>query len=332
MPLEFTPLAAVVIAALVFAYTNGFHDAATSLATSISTRALTPRVAVVMAAAMNMVGAFLGEGVARTIGESLIAPPSGTEGLAVLFAALVGAVVWNIITWYKRMPSSSSHALVGGLLGAALASASGIEWAGVGTRFAAPMVLSPLVGLAGGYLVMLAITWAFRNANPHRVRRKFMIAQSASSAAMALGHGLQDAQKTMGVVLLALITTGHQYDYDVPTWVVASAAVAMALGTLTGGWRIMHTLGYRVVHLDPPTGFAAESTMAAVSYATSFAWQVPISSTHTVTSAIIGAGTTRRVSVVRWGVAARIVTVWLLTLPAAAVLAALAYGLVLLVG
>ncbi|ASU82136.1 inorganic phosphate transporter [Nocardiopsis gilva YIM 90087] len=325
---ETPALLAVILVALVFAYTNGFQDAANSLATSISTRALGPRAAVIMAASMNMIGAFLGEGVARTIGQNIIAPPEGADGLNVLFAALVGAIVWNIATWYKGMPSSASHALVGGMIGAALASSSTVEWSGVGVRFALPMLLSPLIGGAGGFLVMLAIMWLFRRASPRRVGRRFKLAQSVSAAAMSLGNGLQDAQKTMGVVVLALVTTGYQVSYDVPVWVVAAAAVAMSLGTLTGGWRIMRTLGRRVMHLDPPTGFAAESTVAVVSYATSFIWQVPISSTHTITSAIIGVGATRRLSAIRWGVAGNIVAVWLLTLPGAAAIAALTYGLV----
>ncbi|CAM4103580.1 low-affinity phosphate transporter PitH [Nocardiopsis rhodophaea] len=325
---ETPALLAVILVALVFAYTNGFQDAANSLATSVSTRALGPRAAVIMAASMNMLGAFLGEGVARTIGQNIIAPPEGTDGLTVLFAALVGAIVWNVATWYKGMPSSASHALVGGMIGAALASCSTVEWSGVAARFVLPMLLSPLIGGVGGLVVMLAIMWLFRRANPRRAGRQFKLAQSVSAAAMAVGNGLQDAQKTMGVVVLALVTTGYQASYDVPMWVVVAAAVAMSLGTLTGGWRIMRTLGRRVFHLDPPTGFAAESTVAVVSYATSFIWQVPISSTHTITSAIIGVGATRRLSAVRWGVAGNIVVVWLLTLPGTAAIAALTYGLV----
>ncbi|MDA8369186.1 MAG: inorganic phosphate transporter [Nocardiopsaceae bacterium] len=318
--------------AAVFAYTNGFHDAANSIATSISTRSLRPRAAVIMAASMNMVGAFLGEGVARTIGQSIIAPPSGTEGLSVLLAALIGAIAWNIATWYKGMPSSSSHALVGGMIGAALASATTVDWEGVSADFVLPMVLSPLIGGVVGYLAMLAILWAFRSASPRRVGRKFKIAQSVSASAMALGNGLQDAQKTMGVVVLALVTTGYQTEYDVPLWAVCLAAVAMSLGTLTGGWRIMRTLGRRVIQLDPPKGFAAESTVALVTYATSFIWQVPISSTHTITSAIVGVGATQRLSAVRWGVAGNIVAVWILTLPGAAVIAAAAYALTRIAG
>ncbi|RCV53002.1 inorganic phosphate transporter [Marinitenerispora sediminis] len=325
MPPETAALATVVALALLFAYTNGFHDAANSIATSITTRALAPRVAVAMAAVMNLVGAFLGEGVARTIGANLIAPLPGTHGLLVLFAALVGAIVWNVFTWFRGIPASASQALVGGMVGAALVSASTVDWGGVVHSFVLPMALSPLAGGLLGYLLMLAIMWAFRNAAPRRLGREFRLAQSVSAAAMALGNGLQDAQKTMGVVVLALVTTGYQSSYDVPGWVVVAAAVAMSLGTATGGWRIMRTLGRRVIHLDPARGFAAEATVSVITYATSFVWQVPISSTHTVTAAIVGVGATRRLSAVRWGVAGDIVLIWLLTVPGSAAVAAGVY-------
>ncbi|MFC7326374.1 inorganic phosphate transporter [Marinactinospora rubrisoli] len=325
MPPETAALATVVALALLFAYTNGFHDAANSIATAITTRALAPRVAVVMAAVMNLVGAFLGEGVARTIGANIITPLPGGHGLVVLSAALVGAIVWNMFTWYRGIPASASQALVGGMVGAALASASSVDWSGVVRDFVVPMALSPLAGGLLGYLLMLAILWTFRRASPSRVGRKFRIAQSVSAAAMALGNGLQDAQKTMGVVVLALVTTGYQSGYEVPHWVVLAAAVAMSLGTATGGWRIMRTLGRRVIHLDPARGFAAEATVSVVTYATSFIWQVPISSTHTITAAIIGVGATRRLSAVRWGVAGDIVSIWLLTVPGSAAVAAAVY-------
>ncbi|GLU49155.1 inorganic phosphate transporter [Nocardiopsis ansamitocini] len=323
-------LLAVVAVALVFAFTNGFHDAANSIATSISTRALTPRVAVVMAACMNLLGAFLGEGVARTISQNIIAPPPGHPGLMVLFAALCGAIAWNVFTWYRGMPSSASHALVGGMLGAALVSAATVDWGGVGTSFLIPMLVSPLMGALLGYLLMLAILWGFRNARPRSVGRKFRLAQSVSAAAMALGNGLQDAQKTMGIVVLALVTTGYQQSYDVPTWAIVGAAVAMSLGTATGGWRIMRTLGHRVIQLDAPKGFAAEATVSLIMGATSFIWHVPVSSTHIITSAIVGVGSTRRLSAVRWGVAGDIVVIWLLTVPSAALIAAGVYGLLYL--
>ncbi|QBI52135.1 inorganic phosphate transporter [Streptomonospora litoralis] len=328
MPLETLSLSAVLVAALVFGYTNGFHDAPNSLATAISTRALGPRAAVIMAASMNVIGALLGEGVARTISRDIINPPEGPSGLAVLLAALIGAIAWNVATWYKGMPSSSSHALVGGMVGAALASTTTVQWRGVAVDFALPMLVSPLIGGLLGFFAMVAILWLFRRTNVRRMTRGFKIAQSASAAAMALGHGLQDAQKTMGVIVLALIASGYQSSYDVPMWTVFAAAGAMALGTLTGGWRIMRTLGRRVIQLDAPRGFAAESTVAAVSYATSFIWEVPISNTHMITSAIVGVGATRRLSAVRWGVAGNILAVWLATVPGAAVVSAAAYVLV----
>nr|WP_184639307.1 inorganic phosphate transporter [Streptomonospora salina] len=318
-------LSAVLFSALVFAFTNGFHDAPNALATAVSTRTLGPRAAVIMAASMNVIGAFLGEGVARTISRDIITRPDGPEGPVVLLAALIGAITWNVVTWYRGMPSSSSHALVGGMIGAALASPTAVRWSGAGASFALPMVLSPMIGLLLGFCAMVAIMWVFRRANVQRLTRGFKIAQSASAAAMALGHGLQDAQKTMGVVVLALISTGYQDTYDVPMWTVCAAAGAMALGTLTGGWRIMRTLGRRVIKLDAPRGFAAESTVAAVSYATSFIWHVPISNTHMITSAIVGVGATRRLSAVRWGVAGNIVAVWLATVPGAAAVAVVAY-------
>lgn len=331
MPVDVPPenlvLFAVIGTAFVFAFTNGFQDAANSLATSISTNALGPRVAVIMAAAMNMLGAFLGEGVARTISQNIVVPPAGTPGLGVLFAALVGAIVWNIVTWYRGIPSSSSHALVGGMLGAALVSTSTTSGPDITDSFVLPMLLSPVVGGVAGYFVMVAILWLFRRSNPLRVARKFRMAQSVSAAAMALGHGLQDTQKTMGVVVLALVLTGYQDSYTLSTWVVVAAGASMSLGTVTGGWRIMRTLGRRVIQLDSPKGFAAETTAALVLYAAAFIWHVPVSSTHTITSAIVGVGTTRRLSAVRWGVAGNIVLVWVLTLPGAATVAAVCYGL-----
>lgn len=332
MPFE-PALLAVVAAAMVFAFTHGLHDAAHTVVTAVSTRALTPRVAVTLAAAMNLLGAFLGEGVARTISQHLITPPAGDHGIAVLFAALCGAVTWNIVTWHRGMPSSASHALVGGLVGAALVSAAAVRWSGVATGFLLPMLLSPLAGGLLGYLTMVAIMWLFRRCRPRSVSRGFRLAQSVSAAAMALGNGAQDAQKTMGVVVLALVTTGYQRDYDIPGWVMVGAAVAMSLGTATGGWRIMRTLGHRMVlNLDPPKGFAVEGTVSVIMGLTSFVWQVPMSSTHTTTSAIIGVGAARRLSAVRWPVAGNIVLVWLLTVPAAALTAACVYGVVGLLG
>jgi PiT family inorganic phosphate transporter len=323
---ELLGLAAIVAIALVFDYTNGFHDAANAIATSVSTRALTPRVALIMATVMNMIGALTATGVAKTVGSGIIDAPAGVHGLVVVFSALVGAITWNLLTWYFGLPSSSSHALIGGLIGAALASAGNVKWDGVLEKVALPMVLSPMVGFLLGFLVMLALLWLLRNGNPSRLNRNFRGLQTISAAFMAYSHGAQDAQKTMGVITLALVTTGHLSTFEVPLWVIVAAAGAISLGTYAGGWRIMRTLGRRVIQLDPPRGFAAETTASAVLLTTAYVYAVPVSTTHTITSAIMGVGATRRLSAVRWGVARSIVVAWVLTIPAAAAVAAAAYA------
>ncbi|MER6816289.1 inorganic phosphate transporter [Spirillospora sp. NPDC000708] len=317
-------LVLVVVVSLVFDYTNGFHDAANAIATAVSTRALTPRVALGMAAVMNMLGALLGVEVAKTISE-VITPPTGLHGLTVIAAGVLGAITWNLITWYFGLPSSSSHALIGGVVGAGLASSSYVNWHSVVDKVVVPMVVSPVVGFVLAYLVMVAILWIFRRAQPSRVVRRFRIAQTLSAASLALGHGLQDAQKTMGVIVLALVTTGHASGNSVPLWVIVACAGALSLGTYAGGWRIMRTLGRKVIEVDPPKGFAAEATASIVLYVTAYFWHAPISTTHTITSAIMGAGATKRLSAVRWGMAGNIVMAWVLTLPAAAIVAAVVY-------
>ncbi|HYJ75352.1 MAG TPA: inorganic phosphate transporter [Kineosporiaceae bacterium] len=322
----------VVVLGLGFDYTNGFHDAANAIATAVSTRALTPRVALLLAGVMNFVGAFLGQGVAKTVSEILQLGGGAVHGLVVVLAALVGAIAWNLVTWYFGLPSSSSHALIGGLVGAGIASATVVQWNQVVDKVVIPMVVSPVVGFTLTYLLMLAILWVFRRSNPHRVTRRFRSAQIASASAMALGHGLQDAQKTMGVIVLALVAGGYQSSTDeIPVWVVVCAAGAISLGTYSGGWRIMRTLGRRIIELDPPHGFAAETTAATVLYTTAFVFAAPISTTHTITSSIMGAGATRRLSAVRWGVAQNIVAAWVLTIPAAAIVAWAVYGVAHLV-
>ncbi|WP_427885898.1 inorganic phosphate transporter [Kribbella sp. GL6] len=330
--MELTLVIAVVVIALAFDYTNGFHDAANAIATSVSTRALTPRVALAMAAACNFLGALAGTEVADTIGKGIITAPSGKHGLVIVIAALIGAITWNLITWYFGLPSSSTHALIGGLVGAGLASTSTVLWSGIVDKVVIPMVLSPAVGFTGAFLLMVAILWLFRRSNPGKTTRGFRMAQSVSAAAMALGHGLQDAQKTMGVIFLALVTTGHaQHSDGIPLWVKFAAATAISLGTYSGGWRIMRTLGRRIIHLDPARGFASEAVSALVLYVMAIALHAPVSTTHTITSAVMGAGATKRLSAVRWGVAKGIVTAWVLTIPAAGIVAALVYGLVHLV-
>ncbi|CAM5587290.1 MULTISPECIES: inorganic phosphate transporter [Streptomyces] len=318
--------------ALGFTYTNGFHDSANAIATSVSTRALTPRAALAMAAVMNLAGAFLGSGVAKTVSEGLISTPEGSKGMGILFAALVGAVVWNLVTWYFGLPSSSSHALFGGMVGAALAGGTTVYWSGVIEKIVVPMFLSPVIGLVLGYLVMVVIMWLFRKSNPHKAKRGFRIAQTVSAAGMALGHGLQDAQKTMGIVVMALVIADVQSAGDaIPVWVKIACALTLSLGTYAGGWRIMRTLGRRIIELDPPQGFAAETTAASVMYTASFMFHAPISTTHVITSAIMGVGSTKGTRAVRWGVAKNIVMGWFITMPAGAAVAALSYWCVHLV-
>jgi PiT family inorganic phosphate transporter len=322
---EFALILVVIVVALGFDYTNGFHDAANAIATSVSTRALSPRAALIMAAVMNLAGAFLGTAVASTVGKGIISAPEGTAGLVVVLAALIGAIAWNLITWWFGMPSSSSHALIGGLVGAALASAGTVQWAGVLEKVVIPMIVSPIVGFALAGLVMIGLLWLFKDARPNRVSRGFRHAQTVSAAAMALGHGLQDAQKTMGVIVLALVVGGYHEGFDIPWWVILVSAGALSAGTAAGGWRIMRTLGRRIIDLDPPRGFAAEATASAVLYTTAFAFAAPISTTQTITSSILGVGATKRLSAVRWNVAGNIVVAWVLTLPMAALMAALSY-------
>ena len=320
-------LVVIIAVALAFDYTNGFHDAANAIATSVSTQALTPRAALVLAAVMNVVGALVSTKVAKTVGAGIITPPTGTGGLVVVFAALVGAITWNLVTWYFGLPSSSSHALIGGLVGAALAASQGVKWSGVLDKIVLPMVLSPLVGFGLAYLFMLAVLWIFRHARPAAVNRNFRVAQIGSAALMAFGHGTQDAQKTMGVIALALVTAGQIDSFYVPLWVVLAAAAAISLGTYAGGWRIMRTLGRRIIQLTPAGGLSAQTVASGVMLTTAYAFAVPVSTTHVITSAVMGVGATRRLSAVRWGVAGNIVAAWVLTIPAAATAAAVAYVL-----
>nr|WP_200942242.1 inorganic phosphate transporter [Angustibacter sp. Root456] len=325
--MELFTVVLVIVLAMVFNYTNGFHDAANAIATSVSTRALTPRIALGLAAVGNLVGSFFGAKVAKTVGEGIIdvSATSSLNGLAIVGAALVGAIGWNLLTWWFGLPSSSSHALIGGLGGAAIAAGATVLWAGIFHKVVIPMVISPVVGVVLGYLVMLTILWLFRGANPGRVSRGFRSAQTLSAAAMALGHGLQDAAKTMGVIVLALNVGNFHTGTDIPLWVYFTTAAVMAAGTYAGGWRIMRTLGRRIIHLDPPQGFAAETTASAVLYVAGIGFGAPISTTHTITSSIMGVGATKRLSAVRWGVAGNIVGAWILTFPGAGLVAAACY-------
>lgn len=326
--MEIALVVVVVALALGFDYTNGFHDAANAIATSVSTRALTPRAALIMAAIMNFVGALLATDVAQTIANSIVhlEEVATHTALVVVLCGLVGAITWNLITWWFGLPSSSTHALIGGLVGAGLAGGLGIYGAAIVEKVVLPMIFSPLVGFGLAFMGMVAVMWIFRRANPHPLQRRFRIAQTVSAAAMALGHGLQDAQKTMGVMFMALVAAGwYTSDDPIPVWVKLSAAAAISLGTYAGGWRIMRTLGRRIIELDPARGFVAESVSAVVLYVNAFVFHAPVSTTHTITSAIMGVGATKRLSAVRWGVAKNIGLAWVLTIPAAGFVAALFY-------
>jgi phosphate/sulfate permease len=317
--LETVGLVLLVVVALGFDFTNGFHDAANAVAVSITTRALRPATALGMAAGLNVIGALVSTKVAATVGEGIISTPGGTHGLVVVFSALVGAIIWNLITWRLGLPSSSTHALIGGLVGAGVASATSVQWESLWDKVVIPMAVSPVIGLSLGYLLMVAILWTFRKMRPTSVNRGFRKGQIFSTAAMAFSHGTQDAQKTMGVITLALVTTNHLSSFHVPTWVILAAASAMGLGTLVGGWRVIRTLGSRITPLDPPRAFAAQTAASTVLLVSAYAYAVPVSSTHVMTSSIMGVGASRRVSAVRWGVAQQIVFAWLLTIPGAAI-------------
>jgi phosphate/sulfate permease len=321
-------LVVLIVVALGFDFTNGFHDAANAVATAIVSKAMKPLSALVMAAALNVVGAFVSTKVAVTIGSGIISIPKGHEGLVIVFAALVGAIAWNLITWRLRLPSSSTHALIGGLVGAGLVSAATVNWSVLSNKVVLPMVASPLIGVAAGFGLMVVILWAFHRARRAPVNRGFRGAEVLSTAAMAYSHGTQDAQKTMGVIALALYTTGHLSHFFVPDWVIMAAAAAMGLGTLSGGWRIIGTIGSRITPLDPPRAFAAQSTASALLLVSAYSYAMPVSSTHVITSTVMGAGATRRLSAVRWGVAREVVAAWVLTIPGAAAVAALVWVIV----
>jgi phosphate/sulfate permease len=322
-----TALVVVIVAvALFFDYTNGFHDAANAIATSVSTKALTPRVALAMAAVMNVVGALISTRVASTIYKGLIDPPgSDKSGLVLVLAALLGAILWNLGTWFFGLPSSSSHALIGGLVGAAIGASESVKWHGVFEKVVIPMVVSPTAAFVISYLFMLTLLWTFRRVHARRANVGFKWAQIVSAGAMAFGHGTQDAQKTMGVIFLALSINGNVDSTDnIPLWVILSAAAAISLGTYSGGWRIMRTLGRRIFSLTPPSGFAAQTVASGVMLGNAV-YGLPVSTTHAISASVMGVGATRRFSAVRWGVAGNIVFAWILTIPAAALVAAAVY-------
>jgi inorganic phosphate transporter, PiT family len=321
----------VIAVALVFDYINGFHDAANSIATVVSTRVLTPARAVIWAAFFNFVAAFgFGTAVARTVGSGMIDITVVTY--AVIMAGLTGAIVWDLITWYYGLPTSSSHALIGGYAGAAVAKAgTGVIITSGWTKTLIFIVLAPAIGLSLGFTLMVSIYWIFRNFAPAIVDYWFRKLQLVSAALYSLGHGANDAQKTMGIIAGALFAGGLIDEFRIDVWVVLAAHAAIALGTLSGGWRIIHTMGQKITKLQPVGGFAAE-TAGAISLFTATALGVPVSTTHTITGAIVGVGSVRRRSAVRWGIAGRIVWAWILTIPASAMIAAFTFYLLAAVG
>ena len=329
--MEFALVALVIGVALVFDYINGFHDAANSIATVVSTRVLSPGKAVLWAAFFNFVAAFgFGTAVARTVGSGMIDIAIVTT--AVIMAGLIGAIVWDLITWYVGLPTSSSHALIGGYAGAAVAKVgTGALIVGGWTKTLAFIVLAPAIGLVLGLSIMTAVLWLFRGFAPSRVDQWFRRLQLVSAALYSLGHGANDAQKTMGIIAGALFAGGFINEFRIDMWVVLSAHAAIAAGTLSGGWRIILTMGQKITRLQPVGGFAAE-TAGAISLFTATAMGVPVSTTHTITGAIVGVGATRRLSAVRWGIAGRIVWAWVLTIPASALIAAVTFYLLTAVG
>jgi PiT family inorganic phosphate transporter len=319
-------LVIVVATALAFDFTNGFHDTANVVATSISTKAMSPRIAVAYAAILNFAGAFISLEVAATVAEDVVEANAVTP--TVVFAGLIGAISWNLITWYYGLPSSSSHALIGGVVGSTLAAVgtSGVLFDGVAGKVLIPAVVAPLVAFAVGAVAILASYTIVGRLRPGPVTRGYRLGQTASGGLLALAHGTNDAQKTMGVITLALVANGTlSGDAGVPFWVVVSAAAAIAFGTYSGGWRIIRTMGTRIIKMDAAQGFSAQGAGAAVILASSH-FGFPLSTTQVISGGVMGAGAGKRVSAVRWGVAGNIVVAWLLTLPAAAAIGAATYG------
>jgi len=316
--------------ALLFDFSNGWHDSANAIATVVSTRVLSPLTAVLLAGALNVAGAFFSTAVAKMVGGGIVYADAITH--AVVAASLSGAILWNLFTLILGLPSSSSHALIGGLVGSAVAHGgwATIKFGGLRSVLEA-MVLSPLIGFAAGLLIMVAISWTFFRVPRSIATRLFSRLQLISASFMAFSHGANDAQKVMGIITLALLSSGHLQTAEVPGWVIAICAAAMGLGTIAGGWRIVRTLGMGIVKLEPVHGFAAETGAAGVLLMTAHIG-LPVSTTHTITSAIMGVGATRRLSAVRWGVTARIVSAWIFTLPGAGLLAAAVYALMVAVG
>jgi inorganic phosphate transporter, PiT family len=317
-------LVVVIVVALGFDFTNGFHDTANAVATSVSTRALTPRMAVLIASVANLAGAFATTAVAKTVGKDIVA--SDLINTKTVLAGLLGAIAWNLLTWWFGLPSSSSHALIGGLVGAALAQSGseGVLWHGLAHKVVIPALIAPLIAFTAAFLLLLAIYWIFERITRGVGNRGFRLGQLASGTFMAFTHGSNDAQKTMGVIALALFASGNLEEFEIPTWVKIAAGLAIASGTYVGGWRIMRTLGQRLYKMEPESGFAAQASAGATIWAaTHFGY--PLSTTHVISGAVLGAGALQRLSAVRWGVAGNIVVAWILTIPAAGLVAAALY-------
>jgi PiT family inorganic phosphate transporter len=322
-------LLTVLVLAVAFDYVNGFHDTANAIATSVSTRALRPEHAILMSATANFLGALAGTAVAKTISSGIATTPDGDAGQIIVAAALVGAIAWDLITWRLGIPSSSSHALIGGIIGAVIAAsgAGALKVDGILGKVVFPLITSPILGVLVGFGFMIVLLNVFKGMHPRKLNDRFRRLQVVSAGFMAFSHGSNDAQKTMGVITLALIAGGLlPADAKIPLWVILLAASAMALGTAGGGWRIIRTMGQRVVKLDPVHGFAAETTAATI-ILTASQFGMPVSTTHVISSAIMGVGSSDRFSAVRWGVAGNIIIAWVLTIPASGAMAWLAWEL-----
>ncbi|WP_410513441.1 anion permease [Paenibacillus sp. BR2-3] len=318
-------LGLVIFLALAFDFINGFHDTANAIATSVSTRALTPRTAIVLAASMNFIGALLFTGVAKKIGGSITDPAKLDNGIQIVIATLIAAIIWNLVTWWFGIPSSSSHALIGSLAGAVYIGAGSdhIKWSGF-IEIVEGLILSPLLAFAIGYIVMMILKWIFAKRSPHTVNKGFRSMQIITAAFQSFTHGTNDAQKAMGIITFALVTSGNLDSMEVPLWVKISAATAMALGTSIGGWKIIKTMGTKIFKIEPINGFAADISAASVIFSATML-HLPVSTTHAITSAILGVGSAKRFSAVKWGVAGRIVITWFITIPISAVLAGLIF-------
>lgn len=319
----------VVLLALAFDYINGFHDTANAIATSVSTRALTPRFAVWMAAGLNFLGAMYSTGVAKTIGGDIVKSAQMVNEQIVI-AAMMGAIFWNLLTWWMGIPSSSSHALVGGLVGAVLVAkgSEGLKVEGI-LKIVAALICSPVIAMITGLIIMTGLFWIFGKMSPSRINPKFKRLQILTAAMMAFSHGSNDAQKAMGIITLTLVSTGYLTTLDVPLWVKIAAATAMGLGTAAGGWRIIRTMGTKIFKLEPISGFAADLNSSLIIFGATLL-HLPVSTTHVVSGSIMGVGTAKRISAVRWGVAQQMLMAWVLTIPCTAVVSALSYKLVIL--